>query len=77
MLCSPVLVSLANSKLLDFFQASNSMTLCINRMLYVTCYTHVLLTLGACAVGIVTIIVDTSHRHLRNPSHVAPGELYR
>ena len=38
MLCSPVLASFADSKLLNFFQDSDSMTLRINRMLCVTCY---------------------------------------
>ena len=36
--CSPVLMSFADAKLLDFFPASASMTLCINRTLCVACY---------------------------------------
>ena len=38
MLCSPVMVSFADSKFLDFFPASGSMALRINRMLSVACY---------------------------------------
>ena len=38
MLCSPVLASFADSKLLDFSPASGGMTLRINRMLYVALY---------------------------------------
>ena len=37
-LCPPVLASFADAKLLDFFPASASMTLCINRTLCVACY---------------------------------------
>ena len=56
-LCSPVLASFADSKLLDFAQA---MTLCINRILCVARYIrHVcLLTLGTCALGTVAKIVN-------------------
>ena len=61
----PVLVSLADSKLLDFAQASDSMTLYINRMLCVTRYIPYvrLLTLSACALGTVTKIVNPGHHH--------------
>ena len=62
-LCSPVLASFADSKLLDFARASNSMTyrtLCAARY---TCiqYMH-LLTLGARALSMVAKIVDPGFR---------------
>ena len=63
-LCSPVLASFADSKLLDFARASDSMTLRINRTLcaarYIR-YVH-LLTLGACALSMVAKIVDPGFR---------------
>ena len=63
-LCLPVLASFADSKLLDFAQASDSMTLCINRTLCVARYIQYirLLTLGACALGTVAKIIDPRHR---------------
>ena len=51
-LCSPVVASFADSKLLDFASASDSMTLCINRTLYVASYIQYvrLLTFNAYAL---------------------------
>ena len=53
-LCSPVLASFADSKLLDFSRASDSMTWRVNRTLCVARYIrYVRTTLGACAIGTV------------------------
>ena len=70
-LCSPVLASFADSKLLDFARASDSMTLHINRTLCVARYIRYvhLLTLGACALGTVAKIVNPGH-HRRLPRSV-------
>ena len=70
-LCWPVLASFADSKLLDFARTSDSMTLCISRTLCVTCYIRYvcLLTLGACALGMVAKIVNPGH-HRRLPRSV-------
>ena len=46
MLCSPVLASFADSKLLDFAQTSDSMTLHINRTLCIACYNTVYVRLA-------------------------------
>ena len=61
MLCSPVLTSFAESKLLDFFPASGSTTLCINRTLCVAHYIQYMhITLGACALGTVAKMLVTA-----------------
>ena len=59
-LCLPVLASFADSKLLDFARASDSMTLRINRTLCVARYIRYvrLLTLSACALGTVAKIIN-------------------
>ena len=63
--------SFADSKLLDFARASDSMTLRVNRTLCVGCYIRYvrLLTLGACALGTVAKIINPGH-HCRLPCSV-------
>ena len=56
-LCSPVLASFANSKLLDFARASDSMTWRINRLRYIRCIFP--LTLSACAVASIPPLSPT------------------
>ena len=58
-------INFADSKLLDFARASDSMTLHINRMLCVVLYIRYvrLLNLGACTLGTVAKIVNPDHRH--------------
>ena len=66
---SPVLASFADSKLLDFSRASDSITSRINRMLCITRYIRYV-HINACAVGTAAIIIDTETM----PSSLA-GEL--
>ena len=67
-LCSPVLASFANSKLLDFSRVSDSMTLRINRKMCVACYN---IRYSVCT-SINPRRMRIRHDCKMNPGHLSP-----